>query len=581
MLLEALYHVPRDKWAYAYDSETIHLRVRTSKDDVDKVVAITGDKYDWDATNYEITLQKEATDSMFDYWEAWVKPKYKRLSYCFRVDDNENSVFMIDKGITHEYPHPVSGYYEFPFIHEVDLFRIPQWAKDAVFYQIFPERFANGDPGNDPETTEPWGGEPTRNNFFGGDLQGVIDHLDYLQHLGVNAIYFTPVFASPSNHKYDIVDYLKVDPQFGDNELLKRLIAECHGRGMKVMLDAVFNHCSNEFPPFRDVAENGEQSRYKDWFHVDSFPLEVRDGIPTYATFGFHGNMPKFNTANPEVKAYLLGVAEYWIKEIGADGWRLDVANEVDHRFWREFRQLVKAANPEAFIVGEVWSDSLTWLQGDQFDSVMNYPFSDAVLDYFSGGVDSETFAQRIGSLLVRYPKQTNEVVFNLLGSHDTVRLLNALGEDKRKMKLAVLFLFTFLGTPCIYYGDEIGMSGGDDPDCRKCMVWEPEDQDRELFEFYRRLIALRLNNKALRAGSFRTLLTCGDDPCIVYERADEEQQLTVWINNTDAARTLSCSMETTGWQDALTGDEVTAEEGTISIPLQPFGFRILSRSLT
>ncbi|MDR0267595.1 alpha-glycosidase [Paenibacillus sp.] len=581
MLLEALYHVPRDKWAYAYDSRTVHLRIRTKKNDVNSVVAMTGDKYDWNSTYYEITMDKAASDDMFDYWEASVLPKYKRLSYAFRITAGSETIYMLDSGIYRSCPAPVAGYYEFPYIHEIDVIRVPDWAKDAVFYQIKPERFANGDPGNDPEGTEPWGGQPKMDNFFGGDLKGVLDHLDYLIDLGINAIYFTPIFTAPSNHKYDIVDYKQVDPHLGTNTLLKELVETCHGKGIRVMLDAVFNHCSELFPQFQDVLKNGEKSKYKDWFHINQFPARVEKGIATYDTFGFYGNMPKFNTANPEVRKYLLDVAEYWIKEIQLDGWRLDVANEVDHHFWRNFRHVVKIANPEAYIVGEVWSDSLSWLSGDQFDSVMNYPFADKVLEFFNGGMDGGTFSDRMSSLLMRYPQQTNEVVFNMLCSHDTPRLLTRVGGDKRKLKLAVVFLFTYMGTPCIFYGDEVGIAGGGDPDCRKCMIWDPAKQDRELYDFYKIMIHLRKTHKALRQGRFRFLKADPGNSSIIYERADASIHFTIWMNNTGQKQTLSHPMVTNDWCDALTKEKVPPVNGIMNITLDPFGYRILYRNIT
>lgn len=580
MLLEALYHVPRDKWAYAYDSATIHLRVRTKRDDVENVYAMTGDKYDWSGTYQEIPLEKAAHDHMFDYWEVAVKPKFKRLSYAFKLTAGTETVYMMDTGISHDGPNPPGELYEFPYIHDIDVFKVPEWAKKAVFYQIMPERFANGDPANDPEHTLPWGGQPTADNFFGGDLKGVLDHLDDLTDLGINAIYFTPLFVSPSNHKYDTVDYKQVDPHFGDNELLKRVVEECHSRGIRVVLDAVFNHCGEQFPPFQDVLKNGADSKYADWFHINEFPVRIKNGIPTYDTFGFFGNMPKFNTANPEVKEYLLGVAEYWIREIKLDGWRLDVANEVDHHFWRDFRQVVKNANPEAYIIGEVWSDSLTWLMGDQFDSVMNYPFADKVLEFFNGGMDGYHFSNEMGALIMRYPQQTNEVVFNMLCSHDTPRLLTRVGEDKRKLKLCVVFLFTYIGTPCIFYGDEIGITGGGDPDCRKCMEWDPTKQDRELYDFYKLMIELRRQHNALRQGRFRFLQANVNDPCIVYERMDDHMHFTVWMNNTGKYRTLAHPMETDDWRDALSQERVKPKDGVMHIGLDPYGFRILYRHL-
>ncbi|PZD94976.1 alpha-glycosidase [Paenibacillus sambharensis] len=581
MLLECLHHSPRSTWAYAYDSRTIHLRLRTKRDDVETVYALAGDKYDWDAHYKELEMEKIASDHFFDYWEIGIRPEHKRFSYGFRLHAGDETVWMVESGIYHEQPMPPGGYYEFPYIHEVDIFQAPEWAKDAVFYQIMPDRFANGDPSNDPEGTAEWGGQPQTEGFFGGDLKGVLEHLDYLTELGINAIYFTPIFKSPSNHKYDTIDYMEIDPQFGTKEDLKKLVKACHERGIRVVLDAVFNHSGVLFGPFQDVVKNGENSKYKDWFHIHSFPVEVKENRANYDTFGFFGHMPKFNTANPQVKQYLLRVATHWLEEYELDGWRLDVANEIDHMFWREFRQAVKAINPEAYIIGEVWSDSTMWLLGDQFDSVMNYPFSDKALAYFeSCYMDGYTFANEISRLLMRYPQQTNEVVFNLLCSHDTPRVLTRLGGDKRRLKQAVVFLLTYIGTPCIFYGDEIGLQGEGDPDCRKCMEWDPERQDTELLDFYKMLIALRKNNPVLRHGRFRFLMAEPGDCRIIYERLDEEKHFTVWINNTEEQSTLSHPMVTNDWKDALTEEAVETQDGIMNIELEPLGYRILYRNI-
>jgi cyclomaltodextrinase len=578
---QSFYHGTRNNWAYAYDRETIHLRVRTQRDDVEEITICTGDKYDWESYHKDYAMLKVASDSLFDYWQIGVKPKFKRISYIFRLRSGPDTLWMSEAGFFTEQPEPVQGYYDFPYLHEIDIFKVPEWAKEAVFYQIVMDRFANGDPGINPEKVDKWGAPPSRENFFGGDLQGVMDHLDYLVDLGINAIYFTPVFASPSNHKYDTMDYKRIDPHFGDNEKLKALVDACHAKGIRVMLDAVFNHCGDQFPPFLDVKEKGADSAYVDWFHINEFPVEVRDGIPTYDAFGFFSHMPKLNTANPDVKEYLLGIAEYWIKEIGLDGWRLDVANEIDHHFWRDFRKVVKSANPDAYIVGEVWSDSLAWLLGDQFDSVMNYPFSSKVLEFFSdGSLDGLAFANSIGHLNMRYPQQTNEVVFNLLCSHDTPRVLTVMKEDKRRLKLSVVFLFTYIGTPCIFYGDEIGIKGGNDPECRQCMEWDPGLQDRELFDFYKLIIELRKTYKALRSGEFQFLKADMEDSRIIYERKDRKIHFTVWMNNSGRPTVLSFPLEGEGWHDALSNEEVLAQDGQIHVELEPFGYRILYREL-
>lgn len=579
--IEAIYHSPRSKWAYAYDKNRFHLRVRTKRSDVERVFVAVGDKYDWESHHDEKSLLRTASDRLFDYWETEIYPEFKRFSYAFRFEAGEATVWMTESGFHDEQPVPPGGYFAVPFIHEIDLFAAPEWAKSAVFYQIMPDRFADGDPANNPEDAAEWGAAPTRDRRFGGDFQGMIDRLDHLTDLGVNAIYLTPIFEASSYHKYDTSDYEKIDPQFGDAAMLKQLTDACHERGIKVVLDAVFNHSGIHFGPFKDVVERGMKSLYVDWFHIRSFPIEVSDGGTNYDTFGFFGHMPKLNTANPDTKKYLLGAAEKWTKEAGIDGWRLDVADEIDHSFWRDFRKTVKDANPDAYMIGEVWSDSLRWLHGEQFDSVMNYPFANVVNAFFSPGEpDAGDFAERINGLLMRYPQQANEVIFNLLSSHDTPRALTQLGGDKRRLKLAIVFLMTFIGTPCIFYGDEIGLQGEGDPDCRKCMEWDETMQDRELFDFYRLLIGLRRDYDALRSGRFRFLQADKGGSGVVYERIDAANHFTIWMNNAEEEVMLEHPMDKDDWRDALSGEEAKTEDGIMRTGLEPLGYRILYRSL-
>ncbi|UNK19022.1 alpha-glycosidase [Paenibacillus sp. N3/727] len=578
MFLEAIYHRPRKNWSYAYDGRTIHLRIRTKKDDITEVYALAGDKYLWDQTMEYIPMVKLSSDEMFDYWEGEAQPPYRRLKYGFLLQSGREKRWMTEYGFLEEPPANPDRLFEYPFINPVDVFTTPDWVKDAVFYQIFPERFANGDPSNDPKGTLPWGStDPTPSNFFGGDIQGVIDHLDHLIELGINAIYFTPLFTATTNHKYDTEDYMEIDPQFGDKDTLKKLVDLCHERGIRVVLDAVFNHSGRTFAPFVDVQKNGENSKYKDWFYVRSLPLEVVDGIPTYDTFAFEPLMPKLNTENPEVKQYLLKMAEYWIKETGIDGWRLDVANEVGHQFWREFRQVVKKANPDAYILGEVWHESSIWLEGDQFDAVMNYPFTNAVLDFFiNRTVDAEKFSFMLGKQLAGYPRQASEVAFNLLDSHDTARLLTLANGDKRLMKLASLFQFTYSGTPCIYYGDEIGMDGGHDPGCRKCMEWNEDKQDKELFTFYQTIIKLRKEHTALRTGTFNFLTAENQGGKLGYLREDDNESIVVLMNNDKAAQSITVPVLEQEWSNLWNGDSIQAVKGQLTVKLPAYGFALL-----
>ncbi|ASA20098.1 glycoside hydrolase family 13 protein [Paenibacillus donghaensis] len=577
MLLEAVYHRPRLNWSYAYDENTIHLRLRAKKGDLTEVYAWAGDKYAWDTTKELIPMTLFTSDAMFDYWECESVPPHRRLKYGFLLQKDHERIWMTENDFQTERPNNPNRLFEFPYINRGDVFAPPAWVKDAVFYQIFPERFANGDPNLSPEKVEPWGGTPTPTNFFGGDLQGVIDHLDYLEGLGITGIYFTPVFSGTTNHKYDTEDYMKVDPHFGDTETLKKLVEACHARGIRVLLDAVFNHSGRTFAPFVDVLEKGEASRYKDWFHIREFPLQVTDGYPTYDAFAFEPLMPKLNTENPEVKQYLLEIAEYWIRETGIDGWRLDVANEVDHEFWRDFRKVVKRANPQAYILGEIWHESAPWLEGDKFDAVMNYPFTDAVLDFFvNDSLDAEGFANSIGKQLSRYPLQASEVAFNLLDSHDTPRLLTLAGGDKKKLKLAALFQFTFMGTPCIYYGDEIGMDGEGDPGCRKCMEWDPAKQDLELFAYYRTLIDIRNSHPALRTGTFTFLEAQRQGSKLAYERRLGEDVVVVLVNTEETAQTFRVNVEEVHWENVLTGDSLRTERGNLAVKLPAYGSAVL-----
>ncbi|MRN53104.1 glycoside hydrolase family 13 protein [Paenibacillus monticola] len=577
MLLEAVYHRPRLNWSYAYNESTIHLRLRAKKGDLTEVFAWAGDKYAWDATKELIPMTLFTSDAMFDYWECESVPLHRRLKYGFLLQKDNERIWMTESDFQPNRPENPYRLFEFPYINRGDVFTPPAWVKDAIFYQIFPERFANGDPSLNPENVLPWGGTPTPDNFFGGDLQGVIDHLDHLSELGITGIYFTPVFTATTNHKYDTEDYMAVDPHFGDAKTLKRLVDACHERGIRVLLDAVFNHSGKTFAPFVDVQEKGDASLYKDWFHIRKLPLEVIDGIPTYDAFAFEPLMPKLNTERPEVKQYLLEVAEYWIKEIGIDGWRLDVANEVDHEFWREFRRVVKRVNPEAYILGEIWHDSAPWLEGDKFDAVMNYPFTDAVLDFFVyGTIDAEGFANSIGKQLSRYPLQASEVAFNLLDSHDTPRLLTLAKGDKNKLKLAALFQFTFMGTPCIYYGDEIGMDGDGDPGCRKCMEWDPEKQDRDLFSYYRRLIAIRNSHPALRTGTFNFLEAGQQGSKLAYERRLGDDVVVVLINTEETAQTFRIDVEEVHWENVFTGDSLRTERGKLAVKLPGYGSAVL-----
>lgn len=547
MFKEAIFHRPKNEFAYAYDEKTLHIRLKTKKNDMDSVSLIYGDPYDYDPEKDRwISHQKEmnfnGSDELHDYWLSSVEPKNRRLRYGFKLDDKKESLIYTEKGFFNEEPSDSTDYFCFPFLNKADVFSPPAWVNETVWYQIFPERFANGDASINPDNSLPWGSSaPSQNNFFGGDFQGVINHLDYLEQLGINGIYFTPIFKAHSNHKYDTIDYMEIDPQFGDKETFRRLVQLCHERGIKVMLDAVFNHSGFYFPPFQDVLEKGEDSQYKDWFHIHEFPLKT-EAPANYDTFAYVPSMPKLNTEHEEVRKYLLDVARYWIEEFDIDGWRLDVANEVDHAFWREFRQTVKAAKPDAYILGEIWHDSMPWLQGDQFDAVMNYPLTTAITDYFAkADISTAQFADALTYGHNFYPETVNRVQFNLLGSHDTPRILTVSNYNKDIVKLQMLLQFTMAGTPCIYYGDEIAMTGGFDPGCRECMIWEEKKQDQEMLLFVKKLIELRKAQPLFRSNEQLKFLKASDEEnTLIYRLKDSRNELLLIINNNKVQKRIS-----------------------------------------
>ncbi len=417
--------------------------------------------------------------------------------------------------------------------------QVPLWVQDAVFYQIFPERFANGDTTNDPPGTEHWGGKPTPTNYFGGDLQGIIDHLEYIKSLGVNAIYLNPVFASSTNHKYHASDYMKIDPHFGDDRVFKTLVDRCHERGIRIILDAVFNHTGVDFFAFQDIKREGARSKFIGWYNVYSLPLGP-PSKPNYECWWGNGDLPKLMTTNPGVRRYLFDVTAHWM-QFGIDGWRLDVPNEIPHDFWIAWRTLVKSLNPDAYIVGEIWDNGKAWLGGDQFDAVMNYRFRDACVRFFA---KREMPPSRFDSLLARqradYSPEVDGALQNLLGSHDTERFLTLCSGDTASLKLAVLFQMTYPGAPMVYYGDEVGMSGGRDPGCRGTMVWNPLKQDRALLEFYKRVIALRMTHTPLRRGTMAPLMTDDRRGIYAFLREDGKKAAVVILNTGEKPRRLS-----------------------------------------
>lgn len=407
--------------------------------------------------------------------------------------------------------------------------RTPDWLHDAVFYQIFPERFANGDPSLDPPDVAPWGDPPTRENFFGGDLAGITAHLDHIESLGANAIYLTPIFEADTNHRYDAKDYFTIDHRLGDLESFRTFLSAAHERGIRVVLDAVLNHCGDGHWAFRDVVANETASPHVNWFMVEDFPVTAHP-VPNYRTCSGCYYLPKWNAYNPEVREHHLQVARHWISE-GIDGWRLDVPYFIHKNFWRRFREQVKGIDEDLYIVAEEWREPEEWLGGDLADGTMNYTLRDLVLAFTADGrLDAAEVAHGLDVLRDRIPAPARPAMLNLLGSHDTERVLTRHTGDATAAKLAYALLFAAQGAPMIYYGDEIGMTGDNDPGCRATMGWDRAEWDHDILDWVSTLATVRRETVALRRGE-QFVVADGRDTLVVVRDAGLDGQALVVVN--------------------------------------------------
>lgn len=593
--------------------EKVRLRFRTARDDAQEVCLISGGE--------TLQMQKMSSGEVFDYYETEVQLTDTMFVYYFRIKSESEELCYHRCGVSE---HPVE-YYNFRIMPG---FSTPAWAKGAVMYQIFVDRFCNGDPSNDVEDGEyVYIGEPVCKvkdwnefpaamdirRFHGGDLQGVLDKLDYLEELGVEVIYFNPLFVSPSNHKYDIQDYDYIDPHYGviiedggevlpegekdntratkyqkrtgdirnleaSNRLFAKLVEEMHTRGMRVILDGVFNHCGsfNKWmdreriyepqPEYEKGAYVSAQSPYRDFFHFFDEREEAWPYNKNYDGWWGHDTLPKLNYEDsPTLEEYILNIGKKWVSPpYNADGWRLDVAadlgysNEYNHIFWENFRKAVKSANPQALILAEHYGDPGEWLQGDEWDSVMNYDAFMEPLTWFLTGMEkhsderrtdlwgnADNFVNTMNHFMASMLTPSLQVAMNELSNHDHSRFLTRTnhivgrvaqlgskaaeeGINLAVMREAVAVQMTWVGAPTVYYGDEAGVCGFTDPDSRRTYPWGQEN--RELVEFHKEMIRIHKREKLLRTGSLKMLSWSSN--VLAYARFQEGEQIIVVLNN-------------------------------------------------
>jgi glycosidase len=557
-----------------YDRGALTLKLRARAGDLKSVSLVINDK--------SLPMSVSSSDDMYSTYEVSLPwDRSTSLSYGFKLVDGDKTFWYGPSGL---------GDSESDSFHleakEFHPFQVPNWVEKSVIYQIFPDRFANGDKSNDPPNVVSWDSKPTYSNRFGGDIAGVRQHLAYLKDLGITAVYFNPVFQSPSNHRYETTDYRKIDPQFGTNQEFHDLTEAMKSMGIRTIMDFALNHSATNFAPFQDVIAKGAASKFVNWYFIKGYPVQVKEN-PNYVAWFNYPSMPKLNVMNPETHDYLLGSVLYWLKEApGLSGLRLDAANEVDMRFWRDLRKEVKGVYPDTWIVGEEWGDASSWLQGDQWDASMNYPFRDACLRFFADKTaGASQFAKALMANYRMYAPQVSRNMMNLIGSHDTARFLTLCKGDVASDELAAATQFSWVGVPSVYYGDEVGMEGGVDPDNRRGMRWSIATASNPVLNFYKTLIHVRETSPALQSGEPRILLTDDARSTVVFSRELTKDVAITALNRSDVEQTVSFHLPDSapfraavrkGFFDALTGRHVSANGLVLSLTLKPMSAEIL-----
>lgn len=569
---QAVTHIPLSQYAFANSERSLTIRLRCAAGELERCVLWYGDRAQPDdpIRFTSLELERIAHELDFDYYEATFDSPYPRVCYYFQLTSADESLCLYADIFSAQLPSQRSEFYQYPFIRREEVATVPEWLKRAVVYNIFPDSFASGRRalrGAPSETA--WENGLTLKSRLGGAIRGITENLDYIAGLGFNCIYLNPIFTAGEYHKYDLLDYFHVSPNLGTEEDFRELVKQAHSLGLRVVIDGVFNHCSWYFFAFDDVVRSGERSAYKDWFYGLTFPVirPSEDVIPSYASFAYEPKMPKLNTSNSEVRDYFLNVCAHWIREFHVDGWRLDVANEVDREFWRAFKRTARAVDPNSVMIGEIWENAESWLRGDMFDSAMNYDFRKHCRDFFAtGSIDAAQFSARIAQMLYRYPTGIVQGQLNLLDSHDVSRFLSLCGGDIRRLRLAEVFLFTAPGTPCVFYGDELGVSGASEAQYRGPMPWN--DPPYDLREFFRGLTSLRQEDDLLALGSWRTL--CTEGRLYVYERKLGNRAVTVALNAGCRPVRLGACLPDVGPR---------LSQGWSAGNLEPFGYAVWRKS--
>lgn len=518
--LAAIYHDPFGEYRYTLENGDIVIMIRVACGNWDNVYVVSFPNYDsyfGKEDNKRVAMQLQARDSMYDYYRAIFSVEDPRLKYIFELNSADIKLYFTPEGIrTFESLQDKNNQPAFVYSYAYPAEKKPDWAKGAIAYQVFPDRFCRV--GRLEDGMEKWDSSNIDNDrIFGGNIKGITSRVPYLKRLGVNIVYMNPIFKSNTAHRYNTNDYFRVDPRLGTEKDLKELCDTLHKHGMYIVLDAVFNHCGTQFGPFQDAYARKENSVFYNWFFFNA--KESTD--KGYAGFSFESTMPKLNLKNPPTAEYFIEVGKYWIDKCDIDGWRIDVGPEVYPEFWRDFRKAIKNKKPDCILINECWGDSRYWCnEGDMFDGNMNYTWSDPVWKLFANqSISIADFDALINRNLIAYRLNVLPILWNMLGSHDTQRFLTRAGERLESLEAAAFYQFTSPGTPIIYYGDELGMNGGDDPECRKPMDWENSSNNKVL-RYYKLLTQLRRRFEPLAYGDYKTYLVDDENGIYAYTRS-------------------------------------------------------------
>ncbi len=546
MDMSAIHHRSDYCQCYAADKDTVVIRLKTGKD-VDKAYIFCEDpfinqlagKKHWSGKKHEMELEMELENHFV--WIYRAQPKYKRLQYYFEVTGGKDRAIVFENRVCDkkECSGMSNNYFKFPWINPGDIITPPDWVKNTIWYQIMPDRFCKAEGTNSDERFLKWGKKTSGwNDIYGGNIKGITEHLTYLNELGVSGIYLTPIFSSSSYHKYNTNDYSVIDPDFGTENNIMEMISKAHSLGIRVMLDGVFNHCGSEFFAWKDVLSKGKDSPYYNWFFIndDNFAkkqFDTSDG--RFYTFSFWSVMPKLNTNNPEVIDYFTKLCTHWVKDWDIDGIRFDVGDEVSHRFIRALHEKLKPVKPDVFLLGEIWFDSVAWLNGTEYDSVMNYPISTSINDYFKNtALSSKNYMYMMNYCLSLYPEQITKVLFNFLDTHDTRRVFDTCGGNVNELLQRITLLLTTPGTPCLYYGTEIAMTGGEhDTDNRHCMPWDKIDEgyNSSVTNEIKKLTSLRNTRPELCTTGLKFIHHSSHPRLLHYIRYTDSSKLHIYVN--------------------------------------------------